>query len=621
MICGMFGNGVQKFQRFKAKKSKWHENDSESTTSPSESTGKEMIDYALTLKYKGRHIVAVNLLEYVANSGDQVSKQVAAYELAVLHSQLGNHAAADVYLQRLDFSIKLANSILCPEKLKMKLGRGNQSGKSCPATDRTIHKAVVTFDNVLPAYLLQPLQAAFSPSSPFWTQHNYPTDEFFSYNVKQNGASSLMTQLVDHLTPLIMGRFPKFQAPSPGCSMEWWCHMRDNTSGFAHQLHFDLDEAALRDYNTGERNGRTLKGTKKQEGGIRNMLHPSISAVLYLSEQDDAAPTLVTDQTLDAGSVASEAWLCHPAQNRLLLFDGKFLHGVVPFLPSTEKSASKTNKAPSKPRITLMMGFWEKEFSNSKVDSNSARINPTLGPNMVMPPTSHTIRSKQSSKANDASSSKNMKHLMWPSLLAPVKLIVDGADNKSHNKYHSDAGLVHIPGPIWVNVGSAVASDVSPAAVVIKSSLIDSASKLSDCDFISAEDLKRMREAPSVGVSDDEDDDGHNLKKKPKKVIIKEKSSPEATISAEYGEAVEFISIAELNKLRSAMPVESSSSKKKIKTTHNGDDPGTVSKKSSKVNGKVQINADSNDEMVFVGKWFLKSLSEIRDDVLQGTRN
>lgn len=38
-------------------------------------------------------------------------------------------------------------------------------------------------DRLMPSCLLESLQAALGPSSPFWEEHRYPTSTFFSYTV------------------------------------------------------------------------------------------------------------------------------------------------------------------------------------------------------------------------------------------------------------------------------------------------------------------------------------------------------------------------------------------------------------------------------------------------------
>jgi hypothetical protein len=56
----------------------------------------------------------------------------------------------------------------------------------------------------------------------------------------------LMNQLVEYLTPLVNEHFPETKKHSKNCSTEWWCHMRDETSGTANisitkNSYFNLD--------------------------------------------------------------------------------------------------------------------------------------------------------------------------------------------------------------------------------------------------------------------------------------------------------------------------------------------------------------------------------------------
>jgi hypothetical protein len=44
--------------------------------------------------------------------------------------------------------------------------------------------------------------------------------------------------------------------------------------------------------------------------------------------------------------------MCHPGNNRILLFDAKYLHGVIPGKGMTPAVGSR--------RLTFMIGFWKK---------------------------------------------------------------------------------------------------------------------------------------------------------------------------------------------------------------------------------------------------------------------
>jgi hypothetical protein len=109
-----------------------------------------------------------------------------------------------------------------------------------------VHGAVRAFDGAIPRKLLSQLQSVFAPSSDFWDEHAYPTDQFFSYNqrleqdVKRptkkqragtDGAAAcekpaggaLLQQLAEVLLPLA-GEFVRGKASVE--SFEWWAHKR-----------------------------------------------------------------------------------------------------------------------------------------------------------------------------------------------------------------------------------------------------------------------------------------------------------------------------------------------------------------------------------------------------------
>jgi hypothetical protein len=595
----LYGNGLRKFKKFERNRRSCDDLKDNDSKPVSQSLCDEIIAQTLILKKEGQYDEAIDLLELVANDGNPDCSQIAIYELALLHSQLGNFNEADKYLAMLGFVLKLSNKIICPSAHPT--SSVFQDQEQAPVLNKQLGDTpVVAFDDVLPPNLLQPLLEAFSPSSTFWAEHSYPTDEFFSYSCKKSDNPSLMSQIIEFVTPLIDSHFRDMKVASRGCSVEWWCHKRDQSSGFAHQLHFDLDENSLQTYkdNVNQQTTSGLSGSKKDiENSLREDLHPLVSAVLYLSEQKNAAPTLVTDQTLDAGSVATQAWLCHPAENRLLLFDGKLLHGVVPFLSPVEKKKHSTSNSDASPRITVMMGFWAKNFNNAP----STGFPSKLGPNMAMP----SFSSKQKSKieGNEGGAAT------WPSLLSAIETNGKAAPKISLER--KNCGLVHIPGPIWVPVKGMIPSKSKepPRKILPKITELNIKRKkkldvvADSSDFISIEDLRRLREAPSVGISDDEDD--YEAPKMSKKKI---RTSSEAGKVCE--DAVEYMSIADLNKLRDS-DVEKKSSC--VITDKNLDHRASY-KKTSKMDVPALERAS---DIVFVGKWFLKNESEIRDDVLQ----
>lgn len=324
-----------------------------------------------------------------------VEARVATYELALLLSQQGRHADADQALASLGFSHKLSPSLLDGSAAGLAKGAGG---------------VVAAFDNVLPQGLFQGLCKAFAPTSPFWAEHNYPTPGFFSYNqsVVDLGATSktsLIQATVEQLRPLAEKVFPALlRAGSNGgarriASVEWWAHRRDAVGG-GHQLHFDLDEAGL----------AALPPDAMPP-------HPLISCVLYLSGEPPTvtpckqhAPTLVTDQSIASGSAATRAWLCTPALNRLLMFDGGMLHGVVPPLPSSSSDRLA-------PRVTLMLGLWG---DAPKPTLTSYKARGPFGPNMPMPAAIAGLQWPKLLQCNTCSDSARVTKAQAAQLKGPI---------------------------------------------------------------------------------------------------------------------------------------------------------------------------------------------------------
>lgn len=602
-----FGNNIQKFNRFGKRRldsSEWM-GDYDATV-PVILSSESTIKQAKLMRDEGKHVEALNLLQLIALDGDCDSKQVAHYELAVLHSQLGNHIEADRHLSSLGFILKLTNSIFAPpvnSHVMSKKGRLETSMRPKKSNP------VVTFDDALPACLLQPLIAAFSPSSVFWSEHEYPTQEFFSYNIRNDDKDSLIKQVSEYVRPLLECHFIDMNTASSACSVEWWCHRRDKSSAFAHQLHFDLDENALKGYKTRIKpkkvNGKSLPNSRSdEEVSIRDDLHPVVSAVLYLRGKN-GAPTLVTDQTLDADSVASQAWLCHPVENRLLAFDGKLLHGVVPFLPSTSAAGSTDVEDPDQYRITIMMGWWAKNFESSNAAGKAPKRKgvPALGPNMAMP--SYSTQPHKAAAMKTCNVSGDC--VTWPKMLAPIKLLAsrNKADIYAVNQ-RKNVGLVHIPGPIWVPVvpprsplphsapaQQNIPSDTQPKEINEKKGMKKGDTVIVDTEYIAIPALNMLRNAPPVGISDDEDEvEVEKVTSKTSSSSSKKRSIDSKSVLED--QAVEYMSIADLNKLR------------------DGDASMIAAEKN---NARPSIPSHDGD-IVFVGKWFLKSVSEIRDDVL-----
>jgi hypothetical protein len=112
-----------------------------------------------------------------------------------------------------------------------------------------------------------------------------------------------------------------------------------------HQLHYDMDEAALSE--------------------LGKPISPALSSVVFLAK-GTGGPTCVFDQQ-PSGPLGKEAHVVHPTERAYLLFKGNRLHCVLPPAvgggeevggdPSC--SSTKADEDGKKPRrLTLMIGVY-----------------------------------------------------------------------------------------------------------------------------------------------------------------------------------------------------------------------------------------------------------------------
>ncbi|WIA10512.1 hypothetical protein OEZ85_010701 [Tetradesmus obliquus] len=276
--------------------------------------------------------------------------------LAMLLCQSGREAQAAVHLAALGFKFRLSSEVLqyaLPSSTPTAAAEQSSQGG---ASDFLLQ----VLDAALPQQLLLHLQQVFAPAAPFWREHSYGRVGYFSYFFRlDEPQSSSMHQLAHHLRQLALEYCP---AAAGAQYAEFWAHCRRHSSG--HQLHYDSDDEG--------------------QGGVRN---PIFTSVLYLArntasasstsssinkdapDAPDAAalnsipawqqqaqqpfvggPTLVTDQLL-GGPLATKGWLAYSATNRFVMFDGKYLHGVIPGRGPAPAADGR--------RTTLMMAFWK----------------------------------------------------------------------------------------------------------------------------------------------------------------------------------------------------------------------------------------------------------------------
>lgn len=202
-------------------------------------------------------------------------------------------------------------------------------------------------DNALPPALLTHMQEALHPASCFWSEHCYDCESspYFSYvHCLGAPATSSLDQLIQHVHGLVRQHFP---AVAEAGYAEWWAHCRPHASG--HQLHFDSDNEGM--------------------DGIRN---PIVSTVVYITG-DIGGPTFVTDQGFTDQHLARHGWMVFPQQNRIAMFDGRYLHGVIP--------GRGCSPNPGERRVTFMIAFWRDITvrPSEKGEPGSARPFPGAG--------------------------------------------------------------------------------------------------------------------------------------------------------------------------------------------------------------------------------------------------
>lgn len=177
------------------------------------------------------------------------------------------------------------------------------------------------------------------------------------------------------------------------------------------------------------------------------------------------------------GEVNNKAWLYPPKTNRLLLFQGNRLHGVIPhvYIPNitTDRQSSLTsskllsgkdlinykNYPPPSSRITLMIGWWGKDVSTTPTPSPNT-INYT--PNMIMPSiqtnTNHwsssfgSISSELLSQTNLPLNSSNVlipvEGDVWESIPSPLPppptTTISSSSTSSNSDLDSDSTIVFV---------------------------------------------------------------------------------------------------------------------------------------------------------------------------------
>lgn len=317
----------------------------------------------------------------------------ASEKFALLLCQSGRCKKAKKGLASIGFTCRLAKRVLdYPEESTTRdyLSSTNANHKQQKAPPCTI------VDNFLTPAELGRLQSVFqSTTANYWTSHDYsvePPSPYFSYvlsldQIDSDGFGFIgnLIQKVLHC-PLLSEKFPKL---SNTRYVEMWAHNRPHASG--HQLHFDSDDE-----------GR---------GGIRN---PIISTILYIADGDEeiaGGPSLVTNQKLSDEKLATKGWMSSPKPYRLVAFDGRYLHGVVPGKGTRDGR-----------RITLMFAFWDDIKIRRGLGKGSARP----FPKNVLPPWASQLSKPDNSDSEVASNQYDNCKAAEPIVLDRVYETLEG---------------------------------------------------------------------------------------------------------------------------------------------------------------------------------------------------
>lgn len=242
-----------------------------------------------------------------------------------------------------------------------------------------------------------------SPSADYWKKHNYaiePPSPYVSYVIPLSSYAEygFIGKLVHRIykCPKLRKKFPLLRKAK---FVEMWAHNRPHASG--HQLHFDSDDEGRSrskknknecNSNNGDHDKDDNIDCNDEEDRIRN---PIISTILYLNSIECGnvgGPSLVTTQNIrqQQSSLAGiSGFLSYPKPKRLVAFNGKMLHGVIPgkgVCPPTtavvdtddKKTEQASTREKKKRRVTLMFAFWKQIDIQDFDTPGSARPFPKL---------------------------------------------------------------------------------------------------------------------------------------------------------------------------------------------------------------------------------------------------
>lgn len=286
-------------------------------------------------------------------------KRHAGEKLALILLQSGRTMEADKILITLGYPCRFAELILNYAEEKT-VPSSTAGSPTASAVDPPCH----VFDNYLHDNELRMLHSVFvDPKSSYWTEHNYtvePPSPYFSYilplksdslNGQNEGIHAMVRRLQDFLKPYFSVQNATF------CEM--WAHNRPHATG--HQFHFDSDN----------------------EGCTEVIRNPICSCIVYLSGNGIGGPSVVTNQRLSSQNLACiSGWMCQSRAGRMMAFEGKVLHGVIPGKAGIQSNTIHTT--PESRRVSVMFAFWKKiRIRDNEPGHGAARLFPSTQPEWV----------------------------------------------------------------------------------------------------------------------------------------------------------------------------------------------------------------------------------------------
>ena len=187
--------------------------------------------------------------------------------------------------------------------------------------------AVIT--NVLPTELFDELvkEVRSMPEA----QRVYGATSFYVPVHNHTSRNKLEYLILNHLAPLVIGSAETMAHDWKG--IEWWIQHRDLND--SKEFHLDTAISYCRDAG--------------YESLDRCPFYPAVGTVLYLDEV--GGPTVVLDQVMSACGLSppipESITVVHPERNKMLLFRGDLLHGVLNSNAAAEK------------RLTLLVNYWK----------------------------------------------------------------------------------------------------------------------------------------------------------------------------------------------------------------------------------------------------------------------